>query len=64
MQIKLAVVIRSVCKYINTGSLSFEWKKVNVVPKYKKVDKCFKNYRPVSLLPIYLKISEGLLKTS
>ena len=60
MQIKLTIMIKSVCKYINTGSLSLEWKKVNVVPVYKKVGKCFKDHRPVSLLPICLNIFERL----
>ena len=73
MQIKLTFVIKSVlvkicskspCKCINTGSFSLEWKKVNVVPVYKKFDKCFRNYRSVPLLPICLNIIERLLKTS
>ena len=35
------------------------WKKGNVVPVYKKVNKSVvKNYRPVSLLPIFGKIYE------
>ena len=52
MQIKLTLMIKSVCKCSNAGSFSLKWKKVNVVPVYKKVDKCFKTYRPVSMLPI------------
>ena len=35
-----------------------KWKKANVVPIYKKT---LKNYRPVSLLPIWSKIFERLL---
>ena len=36
--------------------------KKNVVPIHKKDDKqCFKNYRPISLLPIYGKIFEKLV---
>ena len=38
------------------------WKMVNVVPAHKKNDKrSIKNYRPVSLLPIFGKIFERLL---
>ena len=36
------------------GNFPSEWKKANVVPIYKKSDnQCVKNYRPVSLLPIF-----------
>ena len=39
-----------------------EWKKANVVPIHKKGDKqTLKNYRPVSLLPIWGKIFERLI---
>ena len=39
-----------------------EWKKANVVPVHKKGDKqILKNYRPVSLLPIYGKFFERLI---
>ena len=61
---------KSICKPLqfifrqctDTGSFPLEWKKVNVVPVHKKVDKqCLKNYRPVSLLPICGKIFERLI---
>ena len=61
---------KSICKplqfifrqCIDTGSFPLEWKKVNVVPVHKKVDKqCLKNYGPVSLLPICGKIFERLI---
>ena len=60
---------KSICKplhlifsqCIDTGSFPLEWKKSNVVPLHKKGDKqCFKNYRPVSFLPIFGKILERL----
>ena len=43
----------------NQGIFPAEWKKTNVVAVYKKGDhKCMKNYRPVSLLPVFRKIFE------
>ena len=39
------------------GKIPHEWKKVNVVPVHKKGNKqSLKNYRSISLLPIYSKI--------
>ena len=47
---------------IKQGESPTEWKKGNGVPVHKKSDKqIFKNYRPVSLLPICGKIIERLL---
>ena len=44
---------------LENGVLPSEWKKGNIVPNHKKVDKqALKNYRPVSLLPIYGKLLE------
>ena len=41
------------------------WKKANVVPSHKKGDKTLiKNYRPVSLLPIFSKIFERIIYNS
>ena len=38
------------------------WKKANVVPVHKKESKnLVKNYRPISLLPIFRKIFERLM---
>ena len=38
------------------------WKKANIVPAHKKEDKnLIKNYRPVSLLPIFSKIYERVI---
>ena len=46
------------------GIFPAEWKMANVVPVYKKDDKQnVKNYRPVSLLPIFGKIFERLIYT-
>ena len=61
---------KSVCKplqlifrqCIDTCSFPLEWKKADVVPVHMKGDKQYlKNYRPVSLLPIWRKIFEGLI---
>ena len=47
---------------LRTGKFSFEWKKANIVPIYKKGDKqTVINYRAASLLPICGKIFEQLL---
>ena len=49
-------------KCLDTGIFPSEWKKGNIVPIHKKGDKqTLKNYRPVSLLPIYRKIIERLM---
>ena len=41
------------------------WKKANLVPVYKKEDKTLvKNYRPISLLPIFGKIFERVIYNS
>ena len=41
------------------------WKAANVVPAHKKEDKCLvKNYRPISLLPIFAKVFERLIYNS
>ena len=64
---------KSICKpsqlifnqCIDAGSFQLKWKKASIVPIHKKGgDKCLKNYRPVSLLPIYGKILERLMKCS
>ena len=47
---------------LSTGTFPLEWKKDNVVPIFKKGDKkIYKNYRPISLLPIFGKILERLI---
>ena len=47
---------------LRNARFPLEWKKANVVPIHKKGDKqTIKNYRPVSLLPIFGKIFERLL---
>ena len=37
------------------------WEKANIVPVHKKGQKPNKNYRPVSLLPIFSNIYEGVI---
>ena len=51
---------------LNSNIFPEKWKKANVVPVYKnKGDKCVvKNYRPVSLLPIFGKIFEKCIYDS
>ena len=47
---------------LETGEFLSEWKKVNVVPVFKKSDKeLLKNYCKISLCPINGKIFERLL---
>ena len=47
---------------MQSGVFPSEWKMANVVPVYKKNDKQnIKNYRPVSLLPIFGKIFERII---
>ena len=55
----LSIVFKS-C--LSQMKFPMEWKKANVVPIYTKNDnRCIKNYRTVSLLPICSKIFERLL---
>ena len=47
---------------IKHGKFPNEWKMANVVLAHKKSDKqILKNYRPVSLLPICVKVFEHLI---
>lgn len=49
-------------KSIVTEEFPNEWKLANVIPIYKKGDKCnIRNYRPVSILSLFPKILERLL---
>ena len=46
-------------KALNAGQFPDKWKKANVIPTHKKADKnILKDYRPVSLLPIFGKLFE------
>ena len=57
---KLLEMIFKSC--IIKGEFPSERKKVNVVPVHKKSDKqSLKNYRPISLLPIFVKIFERII---
>ena len=47
---------------IKAGIFPENWKKGNVFPVHKKESKnCLKNYRPISLLPIFSKIFERIM---
>ena len=47
---------------INEGVFPDDWKKSNVVPIHKKESKnLIKNYRPVSILPMFSKVFERLV---
>ena len=50
---------------LETGSFPDQWKKGNVVPVHKKESKqLLKNYRPISLLPIFAKVFEKVIYKS
>ena len=50
---------------INKGIFPDKWKRANVIPIHKKDKKnIVKNYRPISLLPIFSKVFEQLIFTS
>ena len=59
--------IKKPLKYLFQSSLRADifpedWKKANIIPVHKKERKnCLKNYRPISLLPIFSKIFEKLI---
>ena len=60
--ISLIIIFR---KAILTGIYPENWKKGNIVPVHKKESKNLtKNYRPISLLPIFSKIFEQLIYNS
>ena len=45
--------------FIDTGTFRDIWKRSNIIPVHRKVDRqIVDNYRPVSLLPIFRKIFE------
>ena len=47
---------------LTAGIFPQNWKKANIIPAHKKESKtCLKNYRPISLLPIFSKIFERLI---
>jgi hypothetical protein len=55
----LAIIFRNCIK---KGIFPNKWKKANVIPIFKKDKKHFvKNYRPISLLPIFAKIFERII---
>ena len=47
---------------LKTGTFPYMWKKSNVIPVHKKIDKqLVNNYRSVSLLPTFGKIFERII---
>ena len=57
--VPLALIFKNA---LHSGKYPDQWKKANVVPVHKKVSKnLLKNYRPISLLPIFGKIFEKCL---
>ena len=47
---------------LSTGIFPKQWKRANVTPVHKKEDKqLVKNYRPISLLPIFAKVFEKII---
>ena len=53
-------MIKACGNTINKGVFPEDWKKSNVVPIHKKKSKnLIKNYRPISVLPIFSKVFEG-----
>ena len=62
-------IVKSLCIIFNNCKLKNTfpnlWKKANVVPIHKKGEKdLIKNYRPVSILPIFGKFFERLIFNS
>ena len=52
-------------KSLKNGVFPEIWKRANIVPVHKKEDKSLvKNYRPISLLPIFGKIFERVIYNS
>ena len=50
---------------LEKGISPVDWKKINIVPVHKKGNQnLIKNYRPISLLPIFSKIYEKLIFNS
>ena len=47
---------------LETGIFPAQWKRANVTPVHKKDDKqIIKNYRPISLLPVFAKVYERII---
>ena len=47
---------------LRTGKFPKQWKRANVTPVHKKENKqLIKNYRPISLLPIFAKVFEKIV---
>ena len=58
----LSLIFQSV---LNDGVFPDDWKKSNIVPCHEKDSKSLiKNYRPISLLPIFSKVFEVLIYNS
>ena len=62
----LILLLKVIFEYsLKKGKVPEIWKKENVVPFHKKEDKMLvKNYRPISLLPIFGKMLERVTYNS
>ena len=60
---ELVIPLKLIFKNIlETGIFPDQWKKANVTPVHKKDDKqLIKNYRPISLLPVFAKVYERII---
>ena len=55
----LKLIFRNI---FETGIFPKQWKRANVTPVFKKQNKqLLKNYRPISLLPIFAKVFEKII---
>ena len=58
----LSLIFQSI---LNDGVFPDDWKKIDIFPRHKKDSKNFiKNYRSISLLPIFSKVFERLIYIS
>ena len=60
---ELMVTLKIIFEHsLKIGKFLEKWKKADVVPVHKKEDKILvKNYRPISLIPIFAKMFERVI---